>query len=378
MNRWQEIYAIEEQYKVRDLDSAIRELRRDFKFPWTLKKSSIKIFKDVTEYPVASDHDELAFIEESNIDAYADSARYHNTSIKEFYQQVQEQRNNIAEIWDGGTKYLGVRYKDSDLESIMLSTAEVVGDYAVSDDATAVAADTVNYKKGNGSMKITIVSSTGSASIKNTFSTAISDSSYKSKYHFAWIYLDAVPTSIEMRLQTDDSNYLATTVTTQFSGQAFKADQWNLIAQDLNTATAVGTFNSASIASQIITLTGAATGTYYLDQTDLREWKLQDYWYYSLYNVLTETATTADQEYFYNSSETYSTSSKLLGDSEWADVIMYDACMTAINEKENKTVFGLIAQKRQDAWNSLMTRYPMLKQLITTNRYRYTYDYNNE
>ena len=376
MQRWQPIATIEEQYLIRDLDEAIRARRRKIRLPWHLKKGTLKIFDEVLEYPIATDHDELAYLDIAPDKEYADKARYHYTSLQQFYEDPTN-RNEIAEIWDNGEKYLGVRYKGLLAGSKRLSTAEEVDDYEVSDDADAVALDNVNYKQGNGSMKITITSSAGTAPIKNTF-TAFTDSKYKKKYHFRCIYLDAVPTSIEMRFQVDDSNYLSIgAITTQFSGQAFKADAWNLIAFDLNTATETGTIaTTSSWASEKVILTGAETGTYYLDDSYLREWILQDYWYYSKYSVLTSGATSADQEFFFES-ESYSPDSSLVGDNEWIDIIMYDALLLALTDKENKVIKDEIRGRLADAEEDLYKNYPELKPVIITNRYRFTNDFNS-
>ena len=373
MNAWQDISNIGEEYKVRALDSGLRSLRRDTVFPWTIQKGSLRVFDDVLEYPVESDHDEIAYIDNTKGDGFSARARFTYTSLQQFFEDVQNNRNQIAEIWDGGTKYLGVRYKDISRGSQQLSNAETVGDYSVADDATAVALDNVNFKEGNGSMKITVVSSSGIATILNSF-TSYSDTNYQRKYQFRWIYLGAVPTSIELRLQTSATKYLKTVVTTQFSGQAFKANQWNLIAQDLNTATKVGVFNSASIASEKVILNGAATGTYYLDNSYARAWELMDYWYYSIYNVVGITSTSADKEYFMDSDDAYETGDYLLGDTEWIGVIMYEALELLMADIENVRLFSVIQRKKREAWDALNAKYPDMVPLITTKRYRFNND----
>jgi hypothetical protein len=210
---------------------------------------------------------------------------------------------------------------------------------------------------------------------------AQNDSKYKDKYLFRWIYLDAVPTSIEMRLQTDDSNYISASVIAQFSGQSFKADSWNLIAIDLNTATATGTFNSASIASDKTILTGAATGIYYLDSAYLRQWKQFDYWYYSKYLVIASGSSSPDQEKFYRNSD-WNTADALIGDEEWIDVILYEAMEAIVAEKENATLFSYIMKKKTEAWNDFYDKYPNMVPAITENYYRFennpqTNDYPN-
>jgi hypothetical protein len=199
---------------------------------------------------------------------------------------------------------------------------------------------------------------------------ALSDSLYKSKYHFRWIYLDAVPTSIEMRLRTSASNYLKTVVTTQFSGAAFKADSWNLIAQNLDEATEMGTFNSGSIASDMIILNGAATGIYYLDTADLKEWKLFDYWYYSKYVVIASGSSAPDQEKFYRDSN-WNTADSLIGDQEWIDVILYEAMEGLLVGINNVNLFSYIMRKKKEAWDAFSAKYPDMVPVVTTMRYRF-------
>jgi len=379
MQRWQVLSTVEEQYLVRDLDEALRTLKRTIRPPWNLKKGSLKVFSGVLEYPVASDHDELAFLDDpKNPSYYSDRPRFRYTSLKEFYENPDD-RNDLAEIWDEGTKYLGVRYNPIDGDqAVRLDDAEDDDYWTGSGDAGTPVEDTTFYKFGNGSIRVPITSSTGTATIKNTLLTAYSDSEYKKKYHFKWVYLDAVPTSITLRLHIDASNYLETSgITTQFNGQSLKADSWNLVAQDLNTATETGTVSTtSSFAYEECDLVGASTGTYYFDKSEILEWSLMDYWYYSNYNIATVGEEVANQEYFMNSSEVYSTDSQLVGDSEWADVIMYEAMLIALTDKEVKeNVMSLIYSKRNQAWDDLISKYPSLEPLMTTLKYGFTNDF---
>ncbi len=370
MNRKKDISNQETGFKVKAIDGAIRRLRRKTVFPWMIKKGSLRVFRDVKEYPVASDHDEILYLDRTNLNSYADAARFHNTSLKQFYEDVMSFRNLMAEIWDEGTPMIGVDYKDQALSNINLDNAEDADDYAASDDADSVAEDNVNFKEGNGSIKIVITNSAGINTVKNTFKVALDDSNYKSKYHFRWRYLDNIPDSIEMRLQTDDNNYLKTVVTTQFAGQAFKADQWNLIAQDLNEATEVGSFDSGNIAGDKIIVNGEATGVDYQDAADLRQWKLFDYWYYSRNTVLSSGASSPDEEQFYRSSD-YDTNDSLVGDKEWMDVVLIDAMESIMAELDNPTLFSWLMRRKTDVWNDFFAKYPDMVPAITTNKYRF-------
>lgn len=378
MNRYQSIEPAEEQYKVEDVDEAIRMIRRKHALPWLLQKGSLRVFPDVLEYPVATDHDRMAYLDDSGSESvYENSARFRYTSIQEFYENPDD-RNDIAEIWDGAVRYLGVRYNNSKGSSVLLNSAEVLSEWSVSDDATAVVRDAVVTKQGNYSMKVTIVNSTGTATIKNTLPNTQSLSEYQKFYHFKLIYLPSAPTSIQMRLQTDDNNYLYTSVTTQFNGQAFKAGQWNLIAQNLDEATEVGSFDNTSIASEKLVLTGAASGTYYVDASHVRSWTLMDYWYYSKYNVIASGGSVPSKAYFKDSDGVYSILDSLVGDEEWADVVTYIALLTAATDVEKDKIYTRVQDRLQDAWDALMTRYPSLEPMIITTYYRFQDDFTND
>lgn len=371
MDRWDTIVQEEVQYKVRDLDESLRSLRRKGPMPWLLQKGSLKVFDGVLEYPTASDHDELAFYD-NNSKAFGTKPRMRFTSIQEFYEDI-DYRNDIAEIWDNNERYLGIRYRLRNGGSVLLNNAETASEYTGSDDAGTPALDSVIFKEGNGSMRVVITSSSGTATIKNTLTSNQTDGNYKRKYHFKWIYLDAVPTSIKMRYQVDDSNYLETTgITTQFSGQALKADAWNLVAHDLNAATAVGTIAATpTFTSEKIILVGASTGTYYVDASYVRQWELLDYWYYSNQSIALVGSTTGNQEYFFNSSGVYSTDSQLIGDSEWVDAIMYEALSLAASNKENSVLMKEFKDRRDECLARLALKYPDLVPVIVTHKWRF-------
>ena len=236
----------------------------------------------------------------------------------------------------------------------------------------------VFFKDGNASIKFTITQNTNLGEIAFTPNTLI-DTDYKRKYFFIWVYLggSTAPTSIDLKFGLDSSNYLTKNITTQFSGQALKSNDWNLLAFDLNSCTTVGT-PTTSFSYGAVSFNSASSGVYYIDASYLRQWVLMDYWYYSNYNVKTSSSSVPNQKYFMDSNETYSLDSELVGDDEWVDVIMYDALLTGINEKENANIIGLIQQKRNEAWIKFLENYPSGKQLITTRKYNFRNDYLNE
>src|SRR3990167_2053023 len=203
-------------------------------------------------------------------------------------------------------------------------------------------------------------------------SPSISDSDYLKRYYFRWISLDAAPTSIELRFGNDSSNYLGKTVTTQFGGQAFKDDSWNLVAMNLNEISATGTITATAFDYALLTMNGAAAGTYFIGPAYLRGYKRLDYFYYSTNNIRTSSTGTLSQDYFFNeSTNSYTTSHELIGDSAFIDVITFDAALTTLADSQDKGVIQLISEKRRQAWAKLMETYPDSSQIIITQRYNF-------
>jgi hypothetical protein len=381
MKRYQAAISVEEQYLVRDLDDAIRTLKRSYDMPFYQIKSSLKVFSGVYEYPTAIDHDYLIYLERSQQDlGFANKLRARYTSIQQFYEDP-DYRNQIAEIWQNNSLVIGVRDKNNQyqgLSSQVLDNCESTTGYTASGDASAIQFNQIIFKEGTGSIQFTVVNSSGVATVTKLLETSFIDANYVQKWHFRWVYLSSIPTSIQLALKVDDSNYLISApLTAQFAGQALVANQWNLMAFDLSTATTVGTVTNASLFSYTeVTLNGAASGTYYIDASYDRTWALLDYWYYSKLAVQTVNATSADQESFFNSSDVYSTDSALVGDSEWADVVMYEAMMSSLTDKENAPVYASIKAKRDQSWESLMKKWPDNRPSPTATRYRFGTDYS--
>lgn len=367
MDRYQAASIVENQYKVRDIDTAIRRIRRKMALPWTLKQTTLRVFEDVLIYPTETDHDELAFFDNDTY-LYSKKPDMRATSIREFLTNPRFNQNDLAEIWDQGSRMIGIRYKTKNATNVLLNNAETASDWTASADASSPALDSVFYKEGNGSIRFTVTLSASSAIIAAS-NSSLSDTLYKKKYYFQWVYLPSAPTSINLRFGSSSANYFTANVTTQFSGQAFKAGAWNLVAMDLNEASETGTVVTTAFDYQALELIGAASGTYYVDAAYLREWELLDNWYYSKFLIATVGETVADQEYFYNSSEVYATDSQLVGDSEFVDMIFFLALKETMGDEENEVIMKMIKANGDEALADFMDEYPDEVPLVTTSRY---------
>lgn len=379
-DRYQTLKTISELYKVQDIDEAIREIKRDHNLPFLQKKGTLRVFPDVLLYPPAADHDYLTYLDTNNDQVtYGDRMRARYTSLQQFYEDL-DYRNTVAEIWDGNSLMLAIRDKDVlpgfQSGSQLIDSAESISNYTASLDASNLVLDQVLFTgDSNASVRFTNTLSGTAQALVEFVPTSFSEANYQSKYFFISVYLTGIPTSVQLRLGNDSSNYLSTTVTAQFSGQAFKEDDWNLLAMDLNTATTTGTINSSSFDYAGVRLNNAPTGTYNIDASYLRGWTLLAYWYVSKWIVQTAAGTTASKESFIAADGTYSTSDLLIGDYEWADVVMYKAMLRGLADKENQALKADVLSWLAAAMDKLKIIYPDAKPLVVTQTLRFGTDF---
>lgn len=387
MNRYQSLAAMSEVYKVQDVDEAIRAVKRKHRLPFIAKLGSLRVFPNVLLYPIPEDYDYLLYIDtDDDTVPYGERMRPRYTSLQQFYEDL-DYRNVTAEIWDTNTKMIGVRDKNVPPGFLsaqqLLDNASSISNYTASLDASGLFLDTVNFVDSantQSSIRFTNVNTTDEALVEWTFAEgSFTDANYQRKYFFVYVFLTGVPASIQLRFGVDNSNYLHATVTNQFSSQAFKANAWNLLAFDLNGASAVGTINTSSVFNYgAVKLNEAPSGIYNIDTSYTRGWTLLDLWYYSRYIVQTEGASSPDREAFIGSDGLYSLDDSLIGDEEWADVVTYEAMLRGFGDKENETMYTKVEGFRDDALTQMMSNYPDAHPLQTTQGYRFRTDYADD
>lgn len=381
INSFQTIQTIDEPTKVRWIDQAIKNDAPSYKLPFRLKKSTLRVFDGITHYAFPSDYDEMSYLDNDEQE-YLDRARFKFQSYNEF-EEDKDYRNDLAEIYDDGEVYLGCRYKVKNAGTTLIDNAETLANYSVSGDAADLALDSVFFKEGNSSIRFTVTLATGSAVISNSF-TSISDSVYLRKYVFRLIYLSGVPDAITLRFGNDSLNYLYTAnITTQFDGRPLEAGAWNLVAFDLNTATTVGTLNSALFDYQAIVMTNAPTGIYYVDSSYLRSWELLDNFFYYTKNAVKTSALVGKETFIDPTTEDYDTTDGLVGPREWANFIGYRAIILMLADKQDDSLYIKVAGVSgtstspaqlgfaKEAEIKLKARYPMVKPSITNSNWRF-------
>lgn len=375
MDTFQTMQTIEQAVKVRFLDQVIKNDSSGFKLPFRIKRATLRVFDGVKYYAFPEDYDELSYVDNDEKD-YANRARFRFNSYNEF-EEDKDYRNDLAEVYDNGAVVLGCRYKTKHASSQILDDAENVTPYTVSGDATAAALDRVFFKEGNASIRVTVVSSTGTATIENTFS-AFTDALYQRKYVFRLIYLSSAPTSIALRFGNSSAAYLyKANITTQFDGRPFQANAWNLVAFDLNTASTIGAFSSTGLAYEAIILTGAASGLYYVDSSYLRNWELLDNFnYFSKYTVIDSSGNQAET-FIDPTTEDYDITDSLIGPREWANFMMFRAMMLALGDKtDNELYVKLAGVEGKGGWareaeDKVKARYPQVKYAVTNSNWRF-------
>jgi hypothetical protein len=372
MKRWQTAASVEDVYLVRDIDEAIREYDRKYKWPWMLTRSSIRVFNDILIYPVDDNFHSLAILDNYK-KTFEERARFRYTSIPEFLEDI-DNRNDVAEIWDGGKRYLGIRYDSPGSNSRVVDTAQSDDNFTASGVADDIAEDSVVTLEDNRkSIRFTVTGS-GTATVESTF-LAFAQQNIERSYFFIDIYLGAVPTSVTLKIGSSASNYYSTSVTTQFSGQSLVVG-WNRLAMDINTATVTGSPDTNALAYQSISLVGATASTCYISASYLRTWSLMDLWIYINAHVAVDGSTVPTKRYFLNEDQnTFEQLDRIIGDEEWVDVIMFTALMSTMSDKENSAVKGDLMIKRAEAWDDLKSKYPTLEPIMITQSYRFNNDF---
>lgn len=380
MNAYTAVRNMDEVLKVNALDQALRMFRTTNNPPWTKQKTTLRVFKDVPLYPTPSDFAQLAILNDpiGKNRSFAQQPRYVYNNVRDFLEQPTG-RNTIAEVWEQGTKMLGIRLNYGvDFIQTVVDTASTISDWAGGQDAGTPVLDNVIFLSGSTSIRFPITFSSGTARMINTLSNPISDSSWDKKYFFVSVYLETAtaPTDLTITLFTDPATYLVSPVlTTQFGGQPLIANDWNTFAFNLDTATDAGGDFAGDINYIQYDFTETVNGFYYFDESFLRGWVLQDMWYYSTYNVLNGTTY---QDFFSPDSANYSLTSVLLGDTNWHDALVYEACLYLLSDQKETKVYNDVSTLRDRAWEKFFARYPDDTPQITTNYYRFYTNYQDQ
>ena len=81
LNFFKDIENQDDLYKAIAIDDSLNELRRDNRLPWTIQKSTLKLFKNILYYEPDAAHDSLITLNRNEVDGYSEALSYFNTNI---------------------------------------------------------------------------------------------------------------------------------------------------------------------------------------------------------------------------------------------------------------------------------------------------------
>ena len=349
---------------VRDIDTFLGTEQISYQYPFTRKREYIRVFEDVYSYAGPDDFGRLSFLDNQEKE-YSDRARFIFNSFSELLQD-KDHRNRWAEVWEDGVPKIGINYKGGSkhLSNTRYNGATLATDYTSTGDAGTPVADNVIKYQGEPSIRVPITNATDAAAISFVPTASFSDTNYQTRYFFVPVQLGGVPTSITIKIGADSSNYLSSTVTAQFDGSALVADEVNVLAIDLNTASVTGTFDGSTINYAEISFVAAPTGNYFLFPQYLRQWDQLEMWYSG--NRKCVTADGTEQQGFYDlSTDTYSTETQLIGPDEWSYVVQFGAMLHGLGDLNDDDLLASIQGMFNKAQAALKDRFPQVVAMQT-------------
>ena len=370
LNYFKDIDNKSDEEKCVALDDAINEFTRENRFPWTIQKSTLKVFKDIDYYAAADDQADLVILNNMDVDGYGDAASYYNTTLNQFIERIKTQRNLMTQQYINGQQVIGINNIQKDIFSAILDTGSDADNYEAVSGCTKVGLNNIYTLGDYKSISFNITGDP--AEIKNTYTNSTSDEKYLEKYYIRRIYFkEDTPTNVELRLQTDDDNYISATVTEQVTGIPFQENSYNYVGFAIEEGTETGTFDEEDIASSKIIVTGYS-GIMYVSYDSIDEFLLQQYWYHSKYPIMSSSGTKGDKEQFLNYEDnTYDIGDKLIGPTKWLDPVIKKARESLLMTSENEYLRNKVSSKAKKAEKEFERNFPNEQPKTTTTNRRF-------
>ena len=334
----------------RYLKDFILETRRENALPWTKKSTQLPLFVNVVEYELPSDLSDLIKPQKN----------YPNKDDGFFKYMTQDELARNIGLWNklaldfkNSTQILAARINSGD--ETLVDALNDSSAWTESGDITEAVDDPVFFLSNNGSIKLTIVNSSGSCALINS-SVSIDLTSYiDSGTWFLDLQAGAQLSSVEIEYG-DTSGHWINTITKQYCGAAFEED-WNTLGANWQDAIKVG--NPSTIQYITIRINGAQSGVYRLNGLYLRLPDVYKLPYYSIYNFRDTLG--ALKEYADSQDDVF------LGPDEWAK--MGEAYVTkkiATYQVKDKDLASEAQKEYVLAFNTLKTKFPELVPKIQT------------
>jgi len=359
---------------VETANEAVRTVFSEVDLRTSRRKASLtpNLFNAEYDYACPSDLKSYGIIDIPQ-QAKREDGEFNLVPSREF--AINKQAGDIAIDDYNGQRILKINSIVSDktlVASELDSTTSGGGTWSANGDGTSLTADSDDYIKGNGALKISINSAGGTtAGIQNTTLNTIDFTDYVGGNGavFVWVKINSTTglTNYTLKIGNDTSNYYQKTVTTKNDGTAFTTG-WNLLRFDMTSLTTVGTITITTFRYISLFMTKATTkvseSDYKFDYIVLKVGKNADVKYYSKYGWQT-----AAGAYIENS--TLSTD-LLVADTDEFDLIVKKAKLVAAKELDlGEQKIQEYDKEYKEAVAGYMSKNPSEASIITSEYYAY-------
>lgn len=271
-------------------------------FDFSIRRYLFSFFNDTSYYNIGTSPGDYKDIYDLRRADDVHDAFFHVNDPEQFASLLlsNDPRKLYTVEFREGNPFLGVNH-NSRFSSILLNDCESltsdglwVADTSGS-DAASVAAETVIYNVGSGSVKVVITVGQSGNDYAFVYNSTISAKDLTNYLNVGTVrlkaYLSNVTnlTSITVRVGTDASNYYEfPAITTDAYGDAFAVNTWMQLSSNWSSATTVGspTITSMSYVSVKVAYSSSYTGgNLYLDDIQMARGETLGFWYYSQYLV---------------------------------------------------------------------------------------------
>lgn len=239
----------------RAINSTINLWQSAHDWEFTIEKQIIQYNDGITRYALNSDHKrprDIKYYKGSQKDDFA------YTGGGNFDSRILETRRFGFETI-GQTERIRIKAEGNSASLTPATSYSGDGTWTGASGAGNVATDSYEYFEQSASISFDLTAATG-ATVTNSNISSKDISSYENRGNFYFnIYLPTITglTSITIKVGSSASNYWTTTVTTDYIGDAFVANNWNKCKGTFTTS--VGTPDASAVTYIQVTITCSST-----------------------------------------------------------------------------------------------------------------------
>ena len=357
-DEWGDEDISEEMYGIRAANRVLKDWRREMDLESVIKMDYLYFISDYEKYKIPSDMKEGAIIDirKQEGSQWTPFALISPTTFR-----LLQSGMYISRQINAGVEFFKILNSNDGAIKVVINEADATTGWTASGGASNITADTDEKKHGTGSLNFDIASATAPV-VTLALTTAVDCSDLGEKLRVRFYFRFPTITNLTnavAQFGSTSANYIQQTLTSQASGEAFSANEWNeleLIKQD---ATETGTVDYTSITHCKITLTysSAATATdFRLDYIVAFKGDVLETEYYSYNTVKPTAASTSWQDGLTESLTDSDNEIPLLYD-EWIPTFVDDILVRLLGPEEN-TRRSEFFNRALAGKNDIMAKFP--------------------